>query len=80
MVNINYEARYGPLSHLRYESENHLMMFDEAVKGLKGKISKKEMAESEASIEQAAREIRGGAGWSMRCVRTVGQKPLRVAE
>ena len=78
MAKVILETRYGPLSQLRYESENHLMMFDEALKRLKGKISQKTTADAEAHIEQAAREIQGGAGWSMRCVLAVGQKPLKT--
>ena len=75
MTNVKIDARYGPQSHLQYETDNYLMMFDEALCRLRGKASNKRLDDAVEDIERAAREVRAGNSWSMKRVLVAGQKP-----
>lgn len=71
------DVRNAQTNQIVYESENQLLFFAETLKQIraKGEISKKIIADAEANIERAGREVQSGAGWRMQCVLAVGQKP-----
>ena len=75
------KARYGENNYLLYESENFLMMFGDALRVYVGRFSSNIMEHVEFNnISRAAGEVREGCAWRVRCVLTVGQKPISPPE
>lgn len=80
MGKVSMDARYSDLSHLPYQNDNILMMFEELLGRAASRTSAERQEEAKRNLAQAARETRSGAAWNLRRVIVVGQKATAASE
>ena len=80
MVNIKVDARESATSLLLYENDNILMIFDEVLRQNPRRFMTRRLEDAEENLERAARDIQGGAAWSVKRIVVAGQKPKTVSE